>query len=107
MPTIVAHVSLSRALPRAFASWAIPPFLGPAVRHISLLRPRLVVGAESPRAVPTFLLPVLRSRSAALSAGLERVHGQSAVGPLAPRACPVLGRRCRATSAARRSHLRR
>ena len=78
MPTIVAHVGRSRALPRAFASWAIPPFLGPAVRHLSLLRPRPCVGAESPRAVPTFLLPVLRSRSAALSAGLDM--GASPVG---------------------------
>ena len=66
-----------------------------------------VAGSESPRAVPTFLLPVFRSRSAALSAGLERVHDQSALGPLVPRAIPVLGRRCRAILITRRAHLRR
>jgi len=57
--------------------------------------------------VTTFLMLVFCSRRVALSAGLLRVNGQSAIGPLVLRALPILGRRSWTDSRSKEPHFRR
>jgi hypothetical protein len=81
------HVSLSWALPQAFASWGI-------LRRVAcgghLLRRSTT--SESTPAVTSFLLTVSWSRRATLSTGFRGSEDWSVFAPPAPIAFPVLGR---------------
>jgi hypothetical protein len=81
------HVSLSWALPQAFASWGI-------LRRVAcgghLLRGS--TPSESPSVVISFLLTVSWSARATLSTGFRGSEHWSVFAPPAPIACPVLGR---------------